>query len=117
MARRRTSLVYVGIRNSVVAIDRASGAIAWSAKLKGSTSSFVNVLRDSQGLFATCGGEIFCLDPASGTVLWHNPLKGYGMGLTTMVTDVGGSGNAATLPSEEMSRRTASSVAVTAATI
>ena len=114
MARRRASLVYIGIRNSVVAIDRASGAIAWSAKLKGSTHSFVNVLRDREGLLATCSGEIFCLDPASGTVLWHNPLKGYGFGLTTMVTDDGGSSNAVSTSSEERSRRAA---AVTAATL
>ena len=113
MARRRTSLVYVGIRNSVVAIDRASGEVAWSAKLKGSTASFVNVIRDAEGLLATCGGEIFCLDPRSGTVLWHNPLKGYGTGLTTVVTDAGASGNTLAVPAEESTRRSSAAMIAT----
>jgi outer membrane protein assembly factor BamB len=72
-------LVYVGIRGCVVALDHATGALAWSVELKRG-STFVPVFHDSGRVFATSGGEVTCLDAATGKVLWHNPLKGYGLG-------------------------------------
>ena len=117
MARRRTSLVYVGIKNYVVALDRSTGEAVWSTTLKGAISrsmSFVTVLRDAEGILATCGGEIFCLDPKDGTILWQNPLKGLGTGLTTMATDAGGSVASATTSVFEESQRRAAAAAAAA---
>lgn len=93
MARAQLSLVYVGIKNHVLAFDRRSGAAAWTTALPAkykSSGSFVNVVRDTEGLFATCAGELFALDPRSGALLWHEPLKGHGTGLVTLATDLGG---------------------------
>lgn len=80
MAKREW--VYVGIKGSVVSLDRASGEIAWSTRLK--SSDFVNVVRDGDRVLATTCGEAFCLDAESGQVLWHNRLRGYGLGLATI---------------------------------
>ena len=94
MSRARASLVYVGIKAHVVALDRKSGAEVWRTALPAkykSAASLVNVVRDADGLFATCAGEIFALDPRSGDLLWHDALKGLGSGLTTIATDMGGS--------------------------
>jgi len=93
-ARARTSLVYVGIKTHVLALDRNSGMEVWRTLLPAkyrSSGSLVNVVRDAEGLFATCAGEIFALDPRDGSLLWHEPLKGLGYGLTTVATDLGGS--------------------------
>jgi outer membrane protein assembly factor BamB len=93
MARSRHSLVYVGLKHQVIAFDRKNGVEVWRqalpAKYK-SSSSFVNVVRDRDGLFATCAGELFALDPTTGQLLWHERLKGLGTGLITIATDLGG---------------------------
>jgi outer membrane protein assembly factor BamB len=78
-------LIYVGIRGSVVALNRATGAQVWATHLKG--SDFVNVVLDEDRLLAITHGEIFCLDPVQGNSLWHNPLKGFGLGLATLATE------------------------------
>jgi hypothetical protein len=88
-----TDLVFLGIKGSVVALDRASGRQVWATQLKG--LDFVNVVLQNDTLLATCCGEIFCLEPLTGEGLWHNPLKGFGRGLATIaVQDPMGSANA-----------------------
>ena len=75
----RTHLIYIGIRGSVLALQRDHGAIVWEAKLPG--SSFVNLAWDDERVYALSNGEVFCLDAGDGRVLWKNPLKGFGYGL------------------------------------
>ena len=74
--------VFVGIASSVVALDKKSGEIAWSTKLR--ASSLVSLLHDGPHVFAVSSGEISCLAAATGAVLWHNPLKGYGRGFAIL---------------------------------
>ena len=74
-----SALVFVGIRGSVVALNRATGEQVWATRLKG--YDFVNVVVEDGKILASCYGEIFCLDPLTGDTLWHNPLKGFGIGL------------------------------------
>ncbi|HVM75301.1 MAG TPA: PQQ-binding-like beta-propeller repeat protein [Candidatus Saccharimonadales bacterium] len=80
-----TRLLFIGIKGSVIAIDRASGQEVWRSKLKG--SDFVNVVLEDGELFAAAHGELFCLDAATGSIRWHNPLKGLGWGLVTIAGD------------------------------
>jgi outer membrane protein assembly factor BamB len=115
MARASLSLVYVGIQHQVLAFDRKSGAAVWTTKLPAkykSSGSFVLVVRDSAGLFATCAGELFALDPKSGELLWHEPLKGLGTGLVTVATDLGGSTPVAVM-GESVARTQAAAAAAT----
>ena len=82
-----TSIMYLGVRGTVVALDRRTGAEVWRTPLKG--GDFVNVALDGDSLFATARGEIFCLDPVTGRIRWANPLKGLGWGLITIAgTDI-----------------------------
>ena len=80
-----SELLFVGIKGSVVALNRATGEQVWTTPLKG--SDFVNVMVDGGQVFATCYGEVFCLDPFSGQGLWHNRLKGFGTGLAALATE------------------------------
>ena len=117
MARARNSLVYVGLKSHVVAFDRKKGIEVWRQALPArykSSSSFVNVVRDRDGLFATCAGELFALDPATGELLWHDQLKGLGTGLVTLATDLGG-GTAPTVLAESAQQQAAASAATSAA--
>jgi outer membrane protein assembly factor BamB len=84
---KTSELVLVGIRGSLVALNRATGEQVWATRLKG--YDFVNVVLDGEELFATAAGEIFCLDPLTGDALWHNPLTGFGTGLATIATAAG----------------------------
>ena len=116
MARNKPSLVYIGLKHLVIAFDRKSGAEVWRVQLPAkykSSGSFVNVVRDRDGLFATCAGELFALDPDTGAVLWHDPLKGLGTGLMTIATDLGGA--SATTVLEESARQTRAAASAAAA--
>ena len=77
-------LVFVGIKGSVVALNRATGEQVWAKRLV--SSDFVNVVVEDERIFVTTNGEIYCLDSVKGDVLWRNKLKGYGIGLATIAT-------------------------------
>jgi outer membrane protein assembly factor BamB len=83
------SVIFVGIRGTVVALESSGGTELWRTKLSG--SYFVNVVVDGDVVYASTHGEVFCLSAASGTILWKNQLKGLGMGLVTI--GVAGQGN------------------------
>ena len=93
---KTAQLVFIGIKGSVVALNRATGQQVWATHLKG--SDFVNVILQDGAVLASCYGEIFCLDPLTGVGIWHNPLKGFGRGLATIATEHNpGDGNAPVL--------------------
>lgn len=81
----QSSVIHVGIKGAVMAIDAASGRQLWITELTG--SSFVNVVRDGDALYAGTHGELFCLDANTGTIRWKNPLKGYGYGIVTIAAE------------------------------
>lgn len=98
MAHKKLDFIFVGIKGTVVALERTSGIEAWRMKLKvraGAGGQVVHLHRDREFLFASTGGEVFCLRADSGTIVWHNPMKGLGLGLASMVTDADSSGHAA----------------------
>jgi len=101
-------LVFIGIKGSVIALNRATGQQVWATHLKG--SDFVNVVLLDGAVLASCYGEIFCLDPLTGRTLWHNPLKGFGVGLATIATD-----NATVLAAKRRYDEQAAAAATTAA--
>ena len=82
---KTSDLAFIGIKGSVVALNRATGERVWATHLKGFT--FVNVVLQNDAVLASCYGEVFCLDPLTGNALWHNPLKGFGTGLATIATE------------------------------
>jgi len=77
-------MTFIGIRGTVVALERATGAEIWRTPLKG--SCFTNLVREGDYLLAAARGELFCLDPFSGRVLWNNPLRGLGYGIVTFAS-------------------------------
>jgi outer membrane protein assembly factor BamB len=85
MPRDPRTLIFVGIKNSVVALDARTGDEVWRTKLRGMTS-FVTVLWDGEFLVAATYGEVFGLDWRDGTITWHNKMKGLGLGLVTLAS-------------------------------
>jgi hypothetical protein len=79
-----SNLVFIGIKGSVVALNRATGEQVWATPFGG--SGFVNVVVEDEKVFATCSGQAFTLDAFTGEVLWKNGLKGFGFGLATIAT-------------------------------
>lgn len=84
MPRDPQILVFVGIKNGVVALDDRTGVEVWRAKLR--SSDHVMVFWDGEALFATTSGEVWRLDPKDGRALWHNELKGLGRGLVSLAS-------------------------------
>jgi len=80
--------LYIGIRGTVLAIDRATGQEVWTSSLKG--AEFVNVVLDGGQLFAASKGRLYCLDPATGRILWENGLTGMGWGLVSIAQSADG---------------------------
>jgi outer membrane protein assembly factor BamB len=78
---RNERVIFIGIKGTVLALDRATGEEVWRTPLKG--SSFVNLALDGGNLLAATYGEVFCLDPATGEIRWNNPLRGLGYGLVS----------------------------------
>ena len=76
--------IYVGIRGTVLALDRSSGTEMWRADLK--RADFVNIVLDGDRVLAATKGELFCLDSTTGKILWNNELRGLGRGLMTVAT-------------------------------
>ena len=97
-SRRREPLMvekrrlYIGIGDSVLAFDPATGEELWRTKLKSkmSLSTFVSVALIHGRVFASVAGELFCFDPVTGELLWHNPLKGLGLGYVTFAGEGAG---------------------------
>ncbi len=108
------NLVFVGIKGSVVALSRATGAQVWAVHLKG--GGFVNMHLLDTALLAVCEGEVFCLDATSGAALWHNPLKGFGVGLATIASGRFPGSENATAPAAQ-AEATAQSAAAAAVVI
>jgi outer membrane protein assembly factor BamB len=84
MPRDPQVLIFVGIRDTVVALDDRSGAEVWRAELR--ARDFVSIYWDGEALIAANSGEIWRLDPRNGAVIWHNELKGLGRGLVSLTT-------------------------------
>jgi len=84
MPRDLPVYVFVGIKNTVVALDDRTGTEVWRTKLR--SSDHVIVFWDGEALFAGAGGEIWRLDPKQGNVIWHNELKGMGRGLVSFAS-------------------------------
>lgn len=84
MPRDTQELLFVGIKDVVIALRPTDGQEVWRAKLKG--SDFVTVLWDGENLFAANNGEIFRLDPVSGAIIWSNPMKGLRTGVVSLAT-------------------------------
>src|SRR4051812_29463412 len=82
------NLLFIGVKGSALALDRATGEIVWTTPLAG--TDFVYVTLADGALYASARGEMFCLDPATGTIRWRNALKGYGWGIVSIATADGG---------------------------
>jgi outer membrane protein assembly factor BamB len=92
MPRPKRSLLFVGIKSYVIAMDRASGAEVWRTQLPAkyrNSAMLVTVLFDGEGLYASIAGEVFALNPKTGELLWHEPFKGLGTGFVTMTSELG----------------------------
>lgn len=100
MARMLSGLVYIGIKTSVLALDRKTGEVRWTVKLPvkyggSSVSGLANVYCDGDALFASAAGEMFCLDPKTGGIIWQNQLKKMGTGFVSIATESGPRGSTA----------------------
>jgi outer membrane protein assembly factor BamB len=113
MPRDPQILIYIGIKDSVLALDEKTGAELWRAKLR--TNDYVTVSWDGEALIAANSGEVWRLDPVRGEVIWHNELKGMGRGLVSIASSrYPNSSRDAVLAAEKRRRDAASSSAAAA---
>jgi outer membrane protein assembly factor BamB len=104
--------LFIGIKGTVLAVDRATGHTVWQSYLKG--GEFVNVVLDGDELYAATRGEVYRLDPATGDILWKNELKGMGWGMVTFAQGPGG--NRSAMEAKRRQDAAAAAAATTATT-
>ena len=103
-------LTFIGIKGTVVALERATGREVWRTPLKG--AYFVNLTLEQGLILAATRGELFGLDSVSGAILWNNPLKGMGYGNISFAS----AANASVLQQEMDDEAAAASAASTSTT-
>ncbi|HEV8217602.1 MAG TPA: PQQ-binding-like beta-propeller repeat protein [Gemmatimonadaceae bacterium] len=84
MPRDPRVLVFIGIKDSVVALDEKTGYEVWRTQVR--SAGFVYVVWDGASLYAASGGEVWRLNPETGDFIWHNELKGLGRGLLSIAS-------------------------------
>ncbi len=73
------SLLIVGLKGKLYALDRTSGAMRWQDDLAGGGSGEVAIAVDHGIVVASAFGKaIFCLDYATGEVRWQAPTQAGG---------------------------------------
>jgi hypothetical protein len=77
----RSSVVFVGIRGAVLAVDRDSGHTQWTTELKG--RDFVNVILQDDWSLRGVRGCLYRLDPSSGDILWSHTICRAGAGASS----------------------------------
>jgi len=113
MPRDPQILIFIGIKNEVIALDDRTGTEVWRAKLR--SGDFVSVLWDGEALFAANSGEVWRLHPERGEVMWHNQFKGMGRGLVSMASSRRANTTSSVELSAEKRRRDAAAAAGAAA--
>jgi outer membrane protein assembly factor BamB len=83
-----SELIFIGLKNHVVALSKREGREIWKVKLGGgfisSGDQFVTILIDDDRVYAHTRGKLFCLDALNGNQLWVNELPGLGFDLATL---------------------------------
>jgi len=103
--------LFIGIKGTVLALDRATGETVWESPLK--AGDFVNVVLDGAELYASTRGEVYRLDPVTGRILWKNELVGKGWGMVTIAQAPDGNRSAM---EEKRQQDAAAAASTTAAT-
>jgi outer membrane protein assembly factor BamB len=102
-------LVFLGVRNTILALRVEDGHEVWRRHLGGVFSApFTGLACIGGRLYATCNGKVTCLDPETGEVHWVNPLEGMGTGIVTLA---GGGGLETAAASEAAAAANAAAVA------
>jgi outer membrane protein assembly factor BamB len=80
-----SDLIFIGLKASVTAMQKASGQQVWRTELPGGMGdSFVTVNHDDNFIYAHSRGQIHCLDLATGEIRWSNELSGLGYGVASI---------------------------------
>ena len=112
MPRDPQTLIFVGIKYSVIALDDRTGTEVWRTDLR--SGDYVTVLWDGEALIAGNSGEVWRLDPRNGQVMWRNELKGLGRALVSLASTRRPTANADTELADEKRRRDAAAAAAAA---
>jgi outer membrane protein assembly factor BamB len=84
MPRDVQSLIFVGIREYLTALDVNTGDVVWRTEL--TQKDYTNVMWDGETLIASNAGEVYRVDPLTGDLLWQQELKGLGRGLVSLAS-------------------------------
>ena len=73
--------LFIAIKNSVVRIRKRDGSEVWRTQLpRRASGGLVTLAVESDGLYASAGGELYRLNPDTGQVMWVNDLPKLGRG-------------------------------------
>jgi outer membrane protein assembly factor BamB len=84
--------LYIGVKGSVLALNKDTGKELWRRHLKG--SSFVTLAIESDAIYAHTYGNLYCIDKVKGNIKWDDSLSGLGYGMAMIALKGSVSSNA-----------------------
>lgn len=98
-------VVLLGVKHTIIAFDRQTGARLWTRDLGGGmTADFVTLIADETRAYAHARGRFYCLDLTTGALLWQDELTGLGYGIGSIA--VPGVGSFAPLAAQKKQEET-----------
>lgn len=97
--------VYIGIKSSVICLDKHTGTEIWKTELKSSEKITLTVTDDV--VVAYAHGELFGIAKNDGRLLWSNNLPGLGYGHCSIATDTPAVAKETKPPAPNVARQTA----------
>ena len=113
-AETTSDIVYVGVKGSVAAIDKKTGANVWQTEIKSrafAANRFVTLLVEAGFVYAHTYGELFCLNALTGEILWRNKLEGLSYDIASLATEGSSSPSIAALVCQQETQRGSDSAA------
>ena len=80
------SILYIGIKHHVVAIEKNTGREIWRTKLEVGwpSTEFTTLASEEDRVYACANGRVFALDAFTGNILWKNELSGLGLDIACL---------------------------------
>ncbi len=85
------TLIYVGAKRNITALDAASGEVVWELKLPGAFGTYLTLMVEDGVLYAARQGVMYAINALSGEPLWQSEIKGAKNTPMMIATSRGGS--------------------------
>ena len=70
------TLLYIGCKRMITALDASSGSVVWEHKLPGVFGTYLTLMVQGGVLYASRQGVVYAIDALTGEPLWQSAVAG-----------------------------------------